>query len=668
MKVAADDGVDYAIGSNGALEIQYNKIYGYIRMLLPESIDLAECVGFSIKMNGKQQYMDLLFFDKTILSDPYCVESSARWGILVDGQHEYQCFPVESGEIYGIGFMVGTEDADYSDYKFTIDSVTFHMASGNNTIIPKDIAPDVTEEMSLLNTYGTVIDNIGTMLAMEFLENPATLKEIKEDYNSVSMGYHLDYPFNDPVEFMSVEEAKKIGYFIPDDYADAVVPKIDFTNWDKLLKLCAENNLKLRGQINTCGAGSLNNSKWFFSEGYKDSGAYVTPEKMDARNEFFYRTIMEYVYNSEYSHVVYAWDLPNEYFNTKEGEWVQVYGTYSLTPDNVKRIYEAAADVLERHGVRDTVSLVLNEYNTYMVFEEVNIPETLIAIADYINSDTRAVDAIGMQGHIDSETSVAAFKNAMKKYLAAGYEVQVTEMDVSLTEQSEQQVANQTKVYSQVLKDILALKKSGADISLISIGGASDLSAVAPEYSANLFKLWGRPRECYYGILQAYAETINNPPYTPPQVAANGDLTYTFRDMDHLKLEGYAKEPQFIVLEDGALEIPFAYQYHGLSLGLPEGVDMSQCTGVTFKVKTDACNLAVCLSTERKLFDHWADSIYTDYGCHGEGIFEYTITPNIADYVHSITLMILNEMDKNTEYKATFYSVTFHMKPGYQKE
>ena len=661
LEICLDDGVAYTINDKGALEVRFNKQNAKIRMRLPESINLAECVGLTLKMNCNGKTLHVCFFGDDILANPYCAESSVRWGFpweSIEGMHDYQCFPTESGEIYGIGFMVGAEDTDDSGYKITIDSMTFHMASGNKTDIPKEIAPDVTKDMTLLNTYGTVFENIGAMVTLEQLENPATLREIKKQFNSVTMGYHLDYPFAEPLTFISVDEAKKLGYTIPDDYPDSIVPKFDFSTWDKVMKLCAENGLRLRAQASTCN-GQI--PKWFFSEGYQDYSAYVTREEMNARNEFYIRTIMEHVYNSEYGDIVYAWDLINEYYNTDYTDWVKLYGTYSVTPDNLKRLYEAAADVLEKHGVREDVSLVFNNYNTYLVLENENVPETILAIANYINSDMRAVDAIGMQGWMPSETSVATVKNAMKKYLSAGYEVQLTEIDVPLTEQTEHQLANQTKIYSQVLKAALELKRGGANISGLSFHVPVDITAVAPEDSGFCLLFFGRPKESYYGILQSYAETINEPPYTPPLISANGDLTYTSRDLDHLKLEKYEEEPKFKVLADGALEIPFSFQYQGIRFGFPEGVDMSKCTGVTFKMKTDAAAFAVELLNEETLFEHWTEPVYTDYGCQGEGIYEYTITPDIKDSVHGISLMILNEVDKNTENKSTLYSVTFHM-------
>jgi len=147
MTVCLEEGVDYTIDSKGSLDVQFHQSYAKIRMLFPESIDLAECVGLTLKMNCNGKTIDVCFFGEDILANPYCAESSVRWGFpweSIEGMHDYQCFPTESGEIYGIGFMVGAEDTDDYGYKFTIDSMTFHMTSGNKTDIPKDIAPDVT--------------------------------------------------------------------------------------------------------------------------------------------------------------------------------------------------------------------------------------------------------------------------------------------------------------------------------------------------------------------------------------------------------------------------------------------------------------------------------------------------------------------------------------------
>lgn len=653
LTVCFDDGVDYRINKNGSLEVQYHWQYSQIRLLLPESINLDECIGLTLNMNGNDKYIDVCFYREEILTNPSCFESFGRWGVHIDGQQNYYCLPPEAGVIYGIGIVVGAEESDYSGYKFTIDNVTFHMTSGNKTTIPRSIAPDVTEDMTLLNTYGTVFENIGAMVTLDQLKNPAVLKEIKKQFNSVTMGYHIDYPFAEPLTFISIEEAKQLGYCIPADYPDDIVPKFDFTTWDEVLKVCAENDIRFRAQASTCN-GQI--PKWFFSKGYQDSGAYVTPEEMNARNEFYIRTIMEHAYNSEYGYLVYSWDLINEYYRTTESDWVEVYGPASLTPDNMKRLYEAAADVLVKHGIRDKVSLVLNEYLTYTVYGDQNAPNDLLAIADYINSDTRALDAIGMEGLIGTENSVAAFKNAMKKFLDAGYEVQITEMDIPLQENIEQQRANQTMIYSQVLKEVLALKKSGANISVLSFHTPADVFSTPPEDSAVFLSLFGRPKDSYYAMLQAYVETINDPVYTPPQISANGNLTYTFRDMDHLKLLNYADEPILTVLENGSLKISFTQPYQIIRFGLSEGVDMNKCTGVTFKLGSTCSGTTTELLSDTALFNHWVEPIYSDYIFHDEGIFEYTITPDISGSVHGLSLR--PQTDLST---ITLYSVTFHM-------
>lgn len=657
MAVCFDDGVDYTINKNGSLAIQYNRQYSQIRLLLPESINLDECIGLTLKMNGNDKYIDVCFYREEILTNPSCFECFGRWGVHIDGPQNYYCLPPEAGVICGIGIVVGAEDSDYSGYKFTIDNVTFHMTSGSKISIPKSIAPDVTEDMTLLNTYGTVFENIGAMVTLDQLKSPAVLKEIKKQFNSVTMGYHIDYPFADPLTFISIEEAKQLGYYIPADYPDDIVPKFDFTTWDEVLKVCAENDIHFRAQASTCN-GQI--PKWFFSKGYQDSGAYVTPEEMNARNEFYIRTIMEHAYNSEYGHLVYSWDLINEYYRTLGTDWVEVYGPATLTPDNMKRLYEAAADVLVKHGIRDKVSLVLNEYLTYTIYGDQNAPNDLLAIADYINSDTKALDAIGMEGLIGTKNSTTSFKNALKKFLAAGYEVQITEMDVPLTENTEEQRANQTKIYNQVLRDVLALKKAGANISVLSFHTPAAVFSAPPEDSAFFLSLFGRPKDCYYAMLQAYVETINDPVYTPPQISANGDLTYTARDLDHLELI-YVDEPTFTAIENDALEISFSHHYQSIRFGLPEGIDMSKCTGVTFKLKSDNSTFTLELLNENTLFNPFSLPLYSNCDIQADGILEYTLTPNITDSVHGIGLVIQYFDGTKPEHKAILDSVTFHM-------
>lgn len=146
---------------------------------------------------------------------------------------------------------------------------------------------------------------------------------------------------------------------------------------------------------------------------------------------------MNYVYNHEYGHLVYAWDVVNEYYTVMTYDydiyngWADVYGDYEelgLTPAYVKFAFCVADDVLKEFGIRDKVSLVINEVNAF------SFPDIMISLVNYINSDGKVCDGVGMQSHLLNGWPEDAheFGNGVKRYLAEGFEVQITEFDIRI--------------------------------------------------------------------------------------------------------------------------------------------------------------------------------------------------------------------------------------------
>ena len=354
----------------------------------------------------------------------------------------------------------------------------------------------VGEDVTLMDTYGTVFDYSGVCIAHATdLEDAQTLSQIKEHYNSITLENESkpDFILGSAPALLTVDAAKALGYCIPDNYTDTMVPKLDFTNVDLAMKLCAENELGFRFHTLVWHSQSPN---WFFREAYNAESDFVTPEVMDARMEFYIRTIMTHVYDSEYSHCVYAWDVVNEYLNADDTNWIAIYGKKNQTPDFVKKAFEIADDVLRDYGIRDEVSLIFNDYNTY------SNSTKLLSIVDFINSGERLCDGLGMQGHLDvSFPSTDAFVNTAKRFSDAGYEVQITELDVGNTNEKAQ-----ANYCYYLMQGLLELKKEGCNISGITYWGMSDSLSWRKDKTPLLFSEPGKKKEAYYQVLKAYVD------------------------------------------------------------------------------------------------------------------------------------------------------------------
>lgn len=360
---------------------------------------------------------------------------------------------------------------------------------------PEPTKPPFSDTVNLLNTYGKTFGYNGTCINYSQLKSVYTLKLVKAQYNSVTLENEMkpDALLGQSPTLISIEEAKKLGYVIPENYTDSTVPKLHFETTDDVLKLCAENGLGLRAHTLVWHSQT---PAWFFRTDYTSPDTYVSKEVMDARLEFYIRTVMSHVYDNENGGVVYAWDVVNEYLHAENSGWEAVYGDEGLTPSFVKLAYEIADDVLEKYEIRDKVSLFFNDFNTYMEVTE------MLSVMNFINAEEKICDGIGMQAHLDTGyPSTELFKSTLQSFLNAGYEIQITELDV--TNQNEDV---QAEYFYNLMSGILEAKKAGGNITGITYWGLADNVSWRESQSPLLFYLPSRPKPSYYQVLQAYAD------------------------------------------------------------------------------------------------------------------------------------------------------------------
>ena len=352
------------------------------------------------------------------------------------------------------------------------------------------------KSVTLMNTYGTVFENSGVCITnASNLENVYTVKNIKKHYNSISLENEMkpDHILGGAPTLITVDEAKSLGYIIPDNYKDTMVPKLNFDATDLAMKLCVENDLGLRFHTLVWHSQTPN---WFFRTDYIAGTDFVSADVMDARMEFYIRSVMKHVYDSEYSSCVYTWDVVNEYWNADDTNWIAIYGKQNHTPSFVKLAFEIADDMLKQYGIRDKVTLVFNDYNTYMNSQHI------IAIVEFVNSEEKLCDAFGMQAHLDTGyPSTDLFKSTAKKFLATGLEVQLTELDVTCKND-----LTQSNYYYSLMKGLLELKKNGGNITGITYWGMGDDRSWRGSQKPLLFSMLGIPKPAYYKVLQAYVD------------------------------------------------------------------------------------------------------------------------------------------------------------------
>lgn len=124
------------------------------------------------------------------------------------------------------------------------------------------------------------------------------------------------------------------------------------------------------------------------------------------------------------------------------------------------------------------VKLIYNDYNCYQN------PENIIHLVDYINSDGKVCDGIGMQSHLDLTDS---FHSA----------TMVSTEDKPLTDE------DQAAYYDQIMNAILTNKKNGGNITALIIWSLYDGVSWRPAKFPCLFNGLYMPKAAFYAVIDA---------------------------------------------------------------------------------------------------------------------------------------------------------------------
>lgn len=367
------------------------------------------------------------------------------------------------------------------------------------TLSSLGVAQAATADQNLLNTYGAKYNRVGTCVNLYQLQNPSTLNTIKQRYNSITLENEMkpDALLGSSPTLISVAEAKALGYYIPSNYTESTVPKINFSTVDKALKICYENGLGFRAHTLVWHGQTPN---WFFKTSYNGGAGFVSQSVMNARMEFYIKSVMNHVYLSEYGSVVYAWDVVNEYLHSIPGTgWISIYGNINTNPQFVKDAFRYANETLSYFKLTDKVSLFYNDYNEYME------ADNIVKMINFINAEKKICNGVGGQAHLESTfPSASYFKQAYTKFANAGLEIQITEFDAGAKSEQEQAAY----VYG-VMKSVNELKKAGANITGFTWWGLSDDVSWRRENSPLLHSNLYTPKASYFRTLDAFTDVFN---------------------------------------------------------------------------------------------------------------------------------------------------------------
>lgn len=401
------------------------------------------------------------------------------------------------------------------NFDFLVDDLTItQTTAGKEPFNPEGLT-------SIKDTYSGIFERVGNVLSYNTswnngyqMQSDDTMKFVKHHFNSYTLENELKPAqiLSDWSGTISVSEAKKLGYVIPDGYTESTVGKLNFDSVDKILEIANQYGLQMRGHVMQWHQQT---STRFFKEGYSSSGANVSKEVMDKRLEFYIRSVMKHVMDKEKSltgkagSLVYCWDITNEYTHRTNDpaatSWMDVYGDMGLKPTYVKKAYEVAYDELKQYGLQKDITLFYNDYNEYDVADEI------VELINHINEgeEAKICGGIGMQSHITvNYPSLEKYGTAVDKFLATGLQVQVTELDIGIEDgQTEEDLANH---YSDIMK-LLISKQENRDKSVnargitgVTVWGLYDAISWRKPTSCLLFgESLEDPKPAFYSFLEA---------------------------------------------------------------------------------------------------------------------------------------------------------------------
>lgn len=277
-------------------------------------------------------------------------------------------------------------------------------------------------------------------------------------------------------------------------------PAVKFDRIKPILDFAKEAGIPMRGHTLVWHSQV---PRWFFAEGYSNAAnaPLVSKELMLKRMENYIRQVLEYT-QTNYPGVIYAWDVVNEAVNpgeategglrSKDSLWYQVIG-----PEFIEKAFEYA-----RKYADPEVKLFYNDYNT----EDSARMISIINLAKSLK-EKGLIDGIGLQSHIGIDSpSLIDIEKSIREYGELGLEIQITELDMGLLQNTEEAFAKQASRYKRLFTIIRNLDQTGAaNITNVTFWGLSDditwLSKPGQPSYPLLFDKYLIQKPAFWGVL-----------------------------------------------------------------------------------------------------------------------------------------------------------------------
>ena len=329
---------------------------------------------------------------------------------------------------------------------------------------------------SIVEVYGEYFP-IGVALPDHVIRNKLYHDVIDANFNSITC--------ENEMKADALLDASKSRAGLPETY---LCPQVSFGRCQAAILYALDHGQKIR--LHTL-VWQNQTTKWLFTEDYTDNGPLVSREVMLQRMENFIRQVLTY-FDENYPGLIYAVDVVNEAFN---GPNMSVQTTENRWYDTIGEDYVYYAFLYARKYAPDYMKLFYNDYND--LSKTRSTPKNLQRV-----KEEGLIDGIGMQAHYSAETNSATqVLVAVKEYCAAGYEVQLTELDIGMSSKNPWYLKKQAIFYGDLFSGLAELVEEGYPITGVTVWGLSDtLTWRSGEYPL-LFNTDLTPKDAYYSVV-----------------------------------------------------------------------------------------------------------------------------------------------------------------------
>ena len=283
----------------------------------------------------------------------------------------------------------------------------------------------------------------GALLTVSDLSDQPLMDLVHKHFNAVTfenemkMDAMFGYSNNEAPGLHTITWTRADGT----EMTDFTVPTLDYSRADKILdalKKWNEENpdnaikIKVRGHVLVWHSQA---PEWFFHEDWDKEKPDASPEEMDARQEWYIKTVLEHYTgnDSPYKDMFYGWDVVNEAVSDGSGtyrhedeksSWWRVYQSEDFIVNAFRYANYYAPSDLE---------LYYNDYNECVEIKVSGIEKLLTEVKSHEKDATlpTRISAMGMQSHHTvSSPTARQLKDAAIRYGKIVGKIQLTELDL----------------------------------------------------------------------------------------------------------------------------------------------------------------------------------------------------------------------------------------------